>query len=293
MKRAASVVAVLFAVCFGPGDSTAWAWGNDGHRIVGEIAWQQMTPAARDAARKFLPSGRYGVLYEAATWPDSYARMYERYDWVKPLHYVDADSELDDIEVEPRCECVVGAIARFSEQLTDESQRYGYRVNALRFVAHFVGDVHQPLHTGHPDGIGGNRTSVRFDGQRTNLHSLWDSGLLRYHLQRAAAPPARDPWEPEIAPVGVVPTDWEGYALSLLAEITDEEIEEWTRDLDPEHWATESRRLARQHIYEVAPGARLDAAYYEAAMPVIELRLKQAGVRLGALLNELLDPQEE
>ncbi len=96
-----------------------------------------------------LPSGDYGTLYLTATWPDRDARSNPRYAWVDPLHYIYVDIGAARVEVnDANCErgdCVISAIERFSRQLRDPEAPEWKRINALRLVAHFVGDMHQPL----------------------------------------------------------------------------------------------------------------------------------------------------
>lgn len=275
----------LLAPCLFPG--AVWGWGEDGHRIVGEIAWQLMTPEARSGARAFLPDGRYNTLYKAAVWADDYARQYERYDWLKPFHYVETDPADTEVDAPDNCDCVVRAIPKFADQLADPDQRYWLRVNGLRLLAHFVGDIHQPLHVGHPDGRGGNRTQVRFNRDRMNLHKVWDSGLIRHHLRNMAAFLAVgvDDFEREMEISPPREFDWEDYAQQLLSGIEADQIEAWTSDMDPEHWATESLGHGRALAFGVRDGEQLGTDYYDRAIPVVSERLQMAGARLAAMLN--------
>lgn len=291
MNRNRRRIATLCLLASFAVSGTLFAWGEDGHRIVGEIAWQLMTPEARAGARVFLPDGRYDRLYEAAVWADDYARQYRRYDWLKPFHYVNSEPDDTEIDAPADCECVVGAIPRFARQIVDESRGYWLRVNGLRLLAHFVGDIHQPLHVGHPDGRGGNRTTVTFDGQERRLHSVWDTGLIRFHFARMAEALAEDDdeFEPDMLVATAAPEefDWEDYARELLGQIEQEDVDAWTADLEPGHWATESLGFGRALAYDVEDGAELGADYYARAIPVVSERLKMAGARLAAMLNDI------
>jgi hypothetical protein len=249
----------------------AAAWGPNGHRVVGEIAWRSLRPETKRAVRSLLPPGRYDTLAEAATWADTYARERDGYAWLAPLHFVDAPPDAPRVEAGRGCRCVTGAILEFAEVLGDPARPHGERVDALRLVAHFVGDVHQPLHVSHPDGSGGATVRVLLGGERTQLHAAWDSGFLRQHLTRAGL-------------------RWRPYAIGLEQAIAPAARRQWAAARDPRVWADESLALARRYAFEVRSGSRLGPDAAAAALAVIERRLQQAGVRLAALLDERLAP---
>lgn len=266
LRRAA--LALLAALLPAP----AAAWGPNGHRIVGEIAWQGLRPETKRAVRALLPPGRYDTLAEAATWADTFAREQDGYAWLAPLHYVDAPPDAPRVEAGRGCHCVTGAIIEFSDVLGDPTRPREERIDALRLVAHFVGDVHQPLHVSHPDGSGGATVRVVLDRERTQLHAAWDSGFLRGHLARAGL-------------------RWRPYAVDLEQAIPDAERRAWAAARDPRAWADESLALARRHTFAVRSGTALGPEAARTAIPVIERRLQQAGVRLAALLDERLAPK--
>ena len=139
------------------------------------------------------------------------------------------------------------------------------RIEALKFVVHFVGDVHQPLHLGNARDRGGNDVKVTFFENNTNLHSLWDSGMIR-RTQKG----------------------WTEYATELAAKITPQERVLYDT-LDPVVWATESHKLAHSNAYDVPKDGRLGQDYFDKNILVIERRLSMAGVRLAALLNAIFD----
>jgi hypothetical protein len=247
----------------------AWAWGPNGHRVVGEIAWRELDPDTKRAVRALLPPGRYDTLAEAATWADTFARERDGYAWLAPLHYVDAPPDARRVEAGRGCRCVTGAILEFADVLGDPARPREERIDALRLVAHFVGDVHQPLHVSHPDGSGGATVRVLLGGERTQLHAAWDSGFLRLHLRRAGL-------------------RWRPYAVDLEQAIPAADRRAWAAARDPRAWAGESLALARRHAFEVRSGARLGPDAVAEAIDVVERRLQQAGVRLAALLDERL-----
>lgn len=264
--------------------SQGQAWGVDGHRIIGEIAYRQLAPAPRREVRRLLPgTGRYRTLYEATTWADTFARKHEAYDYLKPWHFINADPEAGSVDVAADCGgqgCVLSAIVESACLLKSGSGSSEKRLEALFLLAHFVGDAHQPLHVAHPDGRGGNRTSVDFFGERVDLHALWDAGMIRRRLRNF------EHWkrgEGEGGP-GDQYESWEIYAGELSATLP-AGADTWKRELDPVEWANESLRVARKYTFGLTDSQSLAKPYYDEAMPVLERRLQQAGVRLAGLLD--------
>jgi hypothetical protein len=127
--------------------------------------------------------------------------------------------------------------------------------------------VHQPLHASNNGDRGGNEIKVEFLGHRTNLHAVWDTGIL--------APAVRG--------------DERGYALRLVKSITPGEITKW-RGGSAADWANESHAVAQQIIYGTLPHepGRIPASYEQASLPVVNEQLEKAGVRLAAVLNTVL-----
>jgi hypothetical protein len=156
------------------------------------------------------------------------------------------------------------AIHRFIFVLRDPSADRVKKAEALKFLVHFVGDIHQPLHVSYARDKGGNDIKVDFLHDRTDLHTVWDSLLLRH---------AKQPWR--------------SYAAQLYARITPDRRQKWSASLDPAVWATESFKLAESHAYAIPKTGQLDRSYMDRNLPVIEERLSVAGVRLGALLNAI------
>lgn len=260
---------VLFAL-LGP-VSGASAWSPDGHRIVGEIAWRGLSPEAKRALRALLDADE--TLAEASAWADTEARQSRRWRHLEPLHYVNVDPAGTALRVPRSCGCVIGAIEIERDRLADPAKSRAERALALRLVAHFVGDVHQPLHVAHPDGRGGTRVDVRFDGKPTTLHRLWDGGLIARELRERGR--KRGP-------------RWRAWAHSLADAVTPAERAQWTASRDPRAWAEESLALGRLHAFAPREGESLGDAYFERSLPVVAERLQQAGVRLAALLETAL-----
>jgi hypothetical protein len=147
------------------------------------------------------------------------------------------------------------------------------RVEALKFLAHYVGDVHQPLHVGHRADKGGNDIAVRFFDHGKSLHAVWDEALLHR--------------------VGL---DWGDYASKLEQQLLPADRTKWEADTDPVSWATASHRLAEDHAYRdtdgkvIADGDVLGDAYFHANIAIVDQQLVKAGLRLGHMLNSIFDP---
>lgn len=260
----------LLAACLAL--ATLGGWGRDGHAIIADIAWRELSPEAQAEIKALLGEAS---LPEVASWADV-VRREAGYEWSGPLHYVNMPPDAaayDPARDLPPEGNVVSAIDRFAAELKDRSLPAKQRGEALMFLVHFVGDLHQPLHGGRAEDRGGNSIELTFYEKPMNLHGVWDYGILEAVSQ--------DPW-----PV---------RAERLFGEITPVSRIDWlstthTGDLSATagRWATESHMLAERYCYSVEAGSTIGAEYAEASLPVVELRLKQAGIRLAAVLEDCL-----
>lgn len=156
--------------------NSVFAWGPEGHKIVAQIAEDQLTPKAKSQISSLLKGQR---LIDVANWADTIKGKPE---WAhsKPWHFVDIpdDTDYEDSHHAPGGDAIT-AITEMVDVLKSPSALEIEKEEALKFVIHFVGDIHQPLHVGRPDDQGGNSISVIFMGKKTNLHSLWDGAMIR------------------------------------------------------------------------------------------------------------------
>jgi hypothetical protein len=245
------------------------AWGRQGHAIVAELAQRRLSPAAEAEVERLLAPEHTRSLADIASWADELRGDDSRADLAKAtskLHYINFRAD-DCVYVPPRdCtdgQCVVGGLDRYVAVLADRTQPDAARLEALKFVVHFVGDVHQPLHAGYRDDKGGNAYQVQFQDKGTNLHSVWDSGLLGTHGK-----------------------DWRDYAQELdarPAETMPAPIA--PRDNVYAQWAEQSCAATRGIYPE---GHKIDDAYVAAELPLAERQLRVAGVRLAEVLNRAL-----
>lgn len=245
------------------------AWGRQGHAIVAELAQRRLSPAAEAEVERLLAPEHTRSLADIASWADELRSDDSREALAKAtskLHYINFRSD-DCAYLPPRdCpdgQCVVGGLAKYVAVLADRSQPDAARLEALKFVVHFVGDVHQPLHAGYRDDKGGNAYQVQFQGKGTNLHSVWDSGLLGTHGK-----------------------DWRAYAVELEARPAMPMPKPIAPLDDPyAQWAEQSCAATRG-IYPT--GHKIDDAYVAAELPVAEGQLRIAGERLAEVLNRAL-----
>jgi hypothetical protein len=238
--------------------SMASAYGPAGHRIAGEVAAPLL--CAR-AAREVERLGGGADLGEIGLWADQ-IRSDPAYADAAAWHYVnvvDRDT-LVALEHPPEGD-VLWAIGHFAARLGDSSANDAVRAEALKFLVHFVVDLHQPIHVGLADDRGGNDVPLRFRGELTNLHRFWDTHAIEQ--------------------AGLSLPEYAQSLRELLSEI------EGAAEADPTEWAAESLAL-RPIVYGFGPvGQEPDTAYLERAAEVTQMRLAQASLRLAGTLNRL------
>jgi S1/P1 Nuclease len=272
------------------------AWGPEGHAIVAEIAELRLTDSARDQVAQLLAvdDSHATHLDQIASWPDAVrlARP-ETGAW----HFVDIPLDVSQYDASRDCaggNCVVGAIQRFAGVLADRKADPKVRVEALKFLVHFVGDIHQPLHSEHdcskfppPEcDRGGNLVVLTFFGRSTNFHSVWDGGMIEEALDVHLGPH----FQPDLQATAA-------EAKKLNAKILEANAAAWAPDglaahLDtaPIQWANESHALA-QTAYRLLPTPRhhgWDQTYLEEEWPVVETQLTRGAIRLAKIINEAL-----
>lgn len=272
MKKLSAVVFLLPLYLLLP-CLPAFAWGPQGHKLVALIAQDHLTPLARRNVKALLGPE---TLADVASWPDAYRPLETQ---TGSWHYVDLPAGATTYDRDRDCptqpnvklgstsdkwrDCVVDRILFFEGRVADATLDQPDRAIALKYLVHFIGDVHQPFHAYGPER-GGNGIPVVVFGSATcgkyncNLHSVWDSGLILHHGLDDTA--YRNLLETEIR-TGKQPVGSE----------------------DPAVWAAESMAAAIPAL--VPPNGSIDKAYYTREIPVVDQRLEQAGLRLAAFLN--------
>ena len=257
--KARRVAVSSFALVLALPPASAFAWGPTGHRAVARIAERHLSEAAARGVAAILGAES---LVQAATWPDE-IRSDPAWDKAKPWHFISIeDNETYETASKSLDGDVVEAIGRFTRVLQDPAAEAGKKAEALRFLVHFVGDVHQPLHVGRRTDLGGNTIQVAWFNESTNLHAVWDEKII----------------------------ESEKLSFSELAELIDHptqtEIRTWqgTGVLD---WIKESMAV-RGRVYQIGD-KKLGYLYAYQNGPLVKRRLMQAGIRLAGVLNSLFD----
>jgi len=252
------------------------AWGPKGHAIVADLAASRLTPTAKQNLQLLLGTDS---LASIASWADSARKERdESYDW----HFVDIPKDAAGFSEERDCfrpqdkhkdaltdhhNCVVDRIEMFQKTLGDEKASRAERLEALKWIVHFVGDIHQPLHA-IDEAHGGNEIKLSVFGSPKcgdydcNLHWAWDTLLLEH--------------------AGLSEED---YVARLNALIAQKHLENQAAGT-PVEWANESHLQARQ-IMNTKP-VSIDDAYYQANIDLVNQKLALGGLRLAALLNGTL-----
>ena len=249
----------------------AGAWGPEGHSIIAEIAQRRLTSAARERVRQIL--GGDASLASIASWADDIRDLFpESYNW----HFVDIPLSATNYDPARDCgnaargDCIINEIERNKHVLSDALSSNKDRLEALKFIVHFIGDVHQPLHT-VKDYVGGNQYPVtcfidplKQKREQTNLHAVWDSNLIRTTV-----------W------------DWGAYVTRLE--------EQWLPGKDVDalsggtaiDWALDAHKIAIEVAFTVPMNADLGEDYLAFALPKVDQQLALAGLRLARTLNEI------
>jgi len=244
---------------------TLWPWGRTGHRVSAMMAESRLTPAALAAVRNLLEPGE--TLADASTWADEQREMPRSGPW----HYVNVP--ISEPRYDPRfCSpegCVVSKVGDFERVLSDPRASRAEKRQALRFLVHYIQDLHQPLHVGDTESRGGNLVQVRFFGVGTNLHQVWDFRVMEWHS-----------------------TDEGTWLQELNALVTPQMTAAWSKGTI-EDWATES--LAEARLAHRLPGAdrlirsgtKLGEDYCRFALPIIQLQLAKSAVRVPSTVNQV------
>jgi len=267
----------LFCICAVAG--CAQGWGPSGHRIVADIGEKLLDFSTHEKVNAILSSSMASV----ATWADDIDHKPE-FAWTKCMHYIDSDTCSINMDLDcPNGCCVINAIGNFTNQLTQS-----FNDEPLKFLIHFMGDIHQPLHAGHRSDKGGNMISVvpifhhgdglLDGGHGKNLHEVWDSVMIEEYLHEHHS------------------GQWEGLSEELLAGIKNgtysdnQKCPECTRMA-----AEESAKTAcvsayqNQHNQMIKSGDSLDREYFEDRIRIVHARLALAGIRLANLLNHVVE----
>lgn len=254
--------------------ASALAWGETGHRLVCQLAFDSLSTPAKGFVTDTLAQGELldgngsTDFAEACLWADK--ARYEDYKWTYEQHFINVPRAAKRIEFGRDCaamDCIAVGIQRSLTYLSRpaEGKRDKARnAAALRFLGHYLGDLHQPLHVSHGEDLGGNLIVVKWFDEDTNLHAVWDRKIM----ERANI---------------TYPGSLE-MLKSVKTEFASRNVLEWMQG---------SLILARSHAYPgisgkpVKVGERLEEAYFERSKPIVIEQLATAGRRLAYLLERL------
>ncbi|MBY0253292.1 MAG: S1/P1 nuclease [Methylobacterium organophilum] len=276
------------------------AWGDEGHRIVGRIALPLLTPAARRQVDALLAADTDTLtapdFVSRTTWADRWRDSDRnggkvRYNATEAWHFVDIELTKPDLSAAcfgfptppsdapssagPAQDCVLDKVKQFAAELADPGQPQAERILALKYLLHFTGDLHQPLHAADNHDRGGNDVLILYERRHvaSKLHAYWDTAVVERN--------GRD----------------EAKAADELATAFADQRAAWQQGR-PDDWAQESFAAARDVAYALpgttvpdergTPAYRLDAAYEDRAEATARIQLTRAGFRLATLLNAAL-----
>ncbi|HEY2465465.1 MAG TPA: S1/P1 nuclease [Steroidobacteraceae bacterium] len=286
MRKPLLTLAVLAAFTC----SQARAWGDLGHEVTALIAYRHLLPAAKAALDALLASDgdtlTAGDFAGRATWADKYRNTHRE---TAAWHFVDIEIDRPDLADAcygfpasppgqwasdgPAQDCVVNKIDEFAAELKNPSTPAAERKLALKFLIHFVGDLHQPLHAADHHDRGGNCISLSPpQGTQTNLHAYWDVSVVNA-LGRSAAQ----------------------IADQLDARLSAGDLKRWTQG-SARSWAMDTFAIGRRDAYALPSkptcqsggSVALSPAYQRQAQKDAAMQLAKAAVRLAAVLNKTL-----
>jgi S1/P1 Nuclease len=286
------IIAAAFAFCFFFAPSPAHAWGESGHYTVCEIAYLNLTHAARTEVDRLIEAGGgYDSFTQSCTFPDKpRQRASEHF-----ANYARSTPRVTGPGCPGGRPCILSAIDGDLAILRSSSASDADKSKALKFIGHWYGDIHQPLHISFADDQGGNLVDVRGPCQ-FSLHSVWDTCIVekrifgpgsdRYARARAAAAALNATITPRQRQVWVQSAPWRWAAESYL--ITRRPMTGYCIPKPGSCWysATEQSYAANDPKRVQA----VDNAYLDWAKGIVADRLKRAGIRLAHSLNKSFDP---
>jgi hypothetical protein len=282
VRHAAAALVLLIASLALP--RLALAYGNQAHEIICEIAFQELNPTARAEVKRLIQQDdHYGTFADACSWPDEPRKRAKEHFINVPRHYYDIHTANCPVA----SECLYTAISKDSAVLSDPNASDQQKLESLKYLGHWIGDIHQPLHVSFQDDRGGNK--IKESGTTCNdLHAVWDTCLIQKGFGTNAKKIAKD-WRDGI---------------------TDAERTAWTNSTAVD-WANQSYLVTlapeTQYCVRMNGSCRytaanetfsgddddmktvvVDADYIDDRKLLVELQMKKAGIRLAKVLDELL-----
>ncbi|RIJ43163.1 S1/P1 nuclease [Pontibacter oryzae] len=253
MKRIASIFFLSLLLV-----SHAFAWGQNGHRAVGLVAEQHLSKKAKKKIMKLLEDN---TLAEVSVWMDD-IKSDHAYDHTHDWHWVTVpDGQTYEQAEKNENGDIIAKIEEITAALKSGKLDKAQETEGLKYLIHLVGDIHQPLHVGGGEDLGGNAVKVQWFYQPSNLHRVWDSDMI-------------DSKSLSFTEI-----------VRFLGEPSKEQLKEW-QAAGVRDWAKESISY-RQQVYDMPEDKKLSYRYAYDNYDLVEQRLLQAGIRLAGLLNEI------
>lgn len=263
MKRISFLFLLFFYSQF------AFSWGFIGHKIVAQLAENKLTNTAKEKIKYLLPDIS---LADVSSWADI-VRNDPEFAFTKPWHFINiADNVPYSFENRNPDGDIIDGLQRYVATLKSKFSTQEEKVEALKFVIHFIGDLHQPLHVGRAEDRGGNSIKIKFVGRSMNLHSLWDSGMIDYQ-SISYADYARNL---EQTPRYFKNISYEDYDLE---ELSLSEIIKEDTSVRKQIYDFKNRNVNEEII--------LTEEYYKKNLTLLNNRLYLAGSRLALILNSV------
>lgn len=239
----------------------SYAWGRDGHAVVGQIAVNSIDSETRDWLQQIIGNIEPQQIRFACNWPDI-VREQAQYDHTRPYHYVNLPRSASSYQRERDCkngDCVTERIKYFAARLGQDQLSQVERIKAFNWLCHLTGDLHQPLHAGFGDDRGGNTVIVKYKQTPLRLHQVWDTAIIRKHHP-----------------------DWK----SLVRKLTEPQLagDQWGL-FEVDEWTNASHSLVVKEVYPEQPN--LSRQYEKQALDLIEKQLNLAGTRLARVLQAI------
>ncbi len=265
MKR---LLVFLFVVSlYAP--TCSFGWGSTGHKLVAMVAQDNLSNKAKDEIKKLMGTLDLSAI---ASWADEVKHTDPALAYTADWHFVDIPWKQKNYDSSQVCKngvCVIAALNLEIAVIKDQSQSLTDRQNALKFIVHLVGDMHQPLHCYNNNDVGGNQITVKWMGQDSNefgawnLHAVWDDGMI-----------------------GTTHLSYNAYKGKLEAWLKTQSIKKLTAGSFIS-WALASHDITQKKGVIVANHSSLSTAYQKANIPIVDRQLATGGIRLAKVLNDI------
>ncbi len=241
----------------------AMAWGQLGHRIVGEIASSYLSPKAKAAVQKILGNESLAM---ASNWAD-FVKSDTAYKYLNSWHYIDFKDGISEAEFKSylATDTETDAYTKLNfliSELKKATLPQEKKVMYLRLLVHIVGDVHQPMHTGRPEDLGGNKIKLSWFNQPTNLHAVWDDKILETQQ-----------------------LSYTEYAKAINFA-SPAQVVSWQKEPIAD-WLLQSHQIAEKLYKEVNPDDKLSYRYTYDHLSIVNNQLLEGGVHLAGVINQI------